>query len=90
MHYTTQCGGSLGSWYEEDRIEIRKTAGFANYPRRFVERTLRPLANEFEEASSRDDDEYDKMLKLKEGKISVREAISITRSLLGTLSRALG
>ena len=89
MHYTTQCGGSLGSWYEEDRIEIRKTAGFANYPRRFVERTLRPLANEFEEASSRDD-EYDKMLKLKEGKISVREAISITRSLLGTLSRALG
>ena len=68
MHYTTQCGGSLGSWYEEDRIEIRKTAGFANYPRRFVERTLRPLANEFEEASSRDDDEYDKMLKLKEGK----------------------
>lgn len=44
----TRGRGSLGSQFEEDRGNPRKTTNLASFKGKSVERTLRPVVNRFE------------------------------------------
>ena len=49
--YTTRGRGSLGSQFDEDRGNPRKTTNLASFKGKSVERTLRPVVNRFERSS---------------------------------------